>query len=502
MLRIGPGTKFEDEGVAPGPCAVPAGFVGEAGSLVGVCGESGAGKSVFLRLLVDVLQGVGGPRSGVVKGARTVKYVPQDLGLLRECSLAANARFISNGQRDLEVATRYAPGELRQRFIERRNWSPSTLSGGERRMFVLSSALAADRELVILDEILVSMDRSLAASAIEAIRVWLSEASSRACIIVSHDPAVLSLCDKVYEAIRVELGSEVRPLSQAVAGRDTALAAATATSHAIAVPRVLGLERTQAVRLKWLGSLLAGSAVAVLGVLLLFHASRWFVPDAGRRFVPSLVEIGRALLRNGGALMAEGGWTLMTSAIAFILCILACAGYWLMIVNTRGPMRGIVNSIVVGMQAIPVLVLAPLVGVLFGVGSRIVLEILIGMFIAVFPLCLMGARQLVSVPEDMYRAGGARVGWGKLGVAVRTEWGAIIRGAVACAPLAAVGVVVGEYVVGRKGVGNLVFRAITSGAGLAERWGYAVGCVGVAVLVLMIAGGVGAAMLPKDVAPE
>ena len=63
-----------------------------------------------------------------------------------------------------------------------------------------------------------------------------------------------------------------------------------------------------------------------------------------------------------------------------------------------------------------------------------------------------------------------------------------------------VGVIVAEYVIGQRGLGNLLFRTIP--AGLAERWIYALGCVTTACMLLLVVSAIALRILPSDIRLE
>jgi ABC-type nitrate/sulfonate/bicarbonate transport system permease component len=161
--------------------------------------------------------------------------------------------------------------------------------------------------------------------------------------------------------------------------------------------------------------------------------------------------------------------------------------------------RSFLLTIWIGFQSVPIIVIAPITQVIFGIDINVLLELFIGTFIAVFPLGIIGARVILATPHDVFRAHAAISSFRKFKVSVKWSWASLLRALVSCSPLAAVGIIVGEYVIGQRGLGNLVFRTISSGQGLEVRWIYAIGCVIIACIVLITTSILAVSLLPKDI---
>ena len=121
-----------------------------AGEVVGLIGANGAGKTTLLRLLLGLLapsdgtvEVLGGPPDRARR--RRLGYVPQNLGLYRDLTLAENLRFIA---RTFASPAPSIPAEL-GRYAQ-------TLVGqlplGAQRQGAFLAALSHRPELLLLDE--------------------------------------------------------------------------------------------------------------------------------------------------------------------------------------------------------------------------------------------------------------------------------------------------------------------------------------------------------------
>src|SRR5690606_29265874 len=129
----------------------------EAGEIVALLGPNGAGKTTLLRAIAGHipttagtirLDGVDITSADAYRRARAgIGYVPQDGNVFRSLSVSDNLAAASLFRPDLRALI----GPITQRFprlAERSNQLASTLSGGERQMLAVGSAMVGDRKSV------------------------------------------------------------------------------------------------------------------------------------------------------------------------------------------------------------------------------------------------------------------------------------------------------------------------------------------------------------------
>ncbi len=181
--------------VAPGQC-------------LALVGESGAGKSTLLRMFNRMVE----PDSGAVRVRgvevrrldpvtlrRSLGYVQQNAGLLPHWTVGRNAALVP-WMRGLEDAPKRAREALRRAGLEpRRVWDryPAELSGGERQRAALARALAAEPDILLLDEPFGALDaitRSDVRRTFAALRARLGFTA----VLVTHDlQEAFELADQV-----------------------------------------------------------------------------------------------------------------------------------------------------------------------------------------------------------------------------------------------------------------------------------------------------------------
>ena len=189
------------------------------GETFGIVGESGCGKSTLARLL----SGLDRPTAGAVRldggpprsGAQ-VQYVFQDPSAALNprktirASLAApliNLRGLGGAALDARVAELMEAVNLAPDFLDR---YPHEVSGGQAQRVGIARALAAEPDLVVLDEPVSALDVSVQAQVLNLL-ADLRDRFGLTYVFISHDLSVVeAICDRVavmYFGRIVEVGA-------------------------------------------------------------------------------------------------------------------------------------------------------------------------------------------------------------------------------------------------------------------------------------------------------
>ncbi len=187
----------------------------ESGEIVVLLGPNGAGKTTLLRTIAGHLPVSAGTvmldgddvtdRDAFERTRRGVGYVPQEKNVFGSLTVAENLAAASLSQPDLA----HLVGPIMDRFPrlgERRAQRASTLSGGERQMLAVGSAMAGDPRILLLDE----PTAGLAPRFVDEMVEWMREvaAGGRAVLwVVEQDPErVLGAASRAY----LMAGGEIR----------------------------------------------------------------------------------------------------------------------------------------------------------------------------------------------------------------------------------------------------------------------------------------------------
>jgi iron(III) transport system ATP-binding protein len=172
------------------------------GEMVALLGPSGSGKTTLLRLIAGFERPDGGTVSvgaSVVADARTwvepedrrIGMVFQHGALFPHLTVGGNVEFgATSKDRAGDSLALVGLGDRARAY-------PHELSGGERQRVALARALAADPEVVLLDEPFAALDTGLRESLRDDVAAILREAGTSA-LLVTHDQAeALSLADRI-----------------------------------------------------------------------------------------------------------------------------------------------------------------------------------------------------------------------------------------------------------------------------------------------------------------
>ncbi len=180
----------------------------ERGDIVALVGESGAGKTTLLRLfnrMVSADDGevcVGGQNVHTlnpVQLRRSIGYVQQEGGLIPHWTVLRNVALVPRLRKmaspdDLASVALQLVGLPPDEFGRRR---PGALSGGHRQRVALARALAAEPEIILLDEPFRALDAITRAELVEGVQALLRDIGVTA-LLVTHDiRTALEIADRV-----------------------------------------------------------------------------------------------------------------------------------------------------------------------------------------------------------------------------------------------------------------------------------------------------------------
>jgi len=219
------------EGPASPPRVLRAGFTVRRGEVLGIAGLVGAGRTELLRAVF----GLETVRSGQVRlGAVTGPHSPRQslaggLGLLSEDrqgeGLAAGLTVADNlTLSSLDGPWRPSlPGRRRRaarQWIERlgvrclsEDQSVAELSGGNQQKVALGRLLAADVDVLLLDEPTRGVDVGSKAQLYQIIDELASRRHKAVVLVSSYLPELLGMCDRVAVMCRGRLGP-ARPVAE------------------------------------------------------------------------------------------------------------------------------------------------------------------------------------------------------------------------------------------------------------------------------------------------
>ena len=187
----------------------------QKGEIIGIVGESGCGKSTFLKLLLRFWQ----------KGGGSICYNGTDIDAITEPSLLENVTMVSQttylfdetiednlriakpgaSQEEIENACRMASihdfiASLPEGYKTRAGALGDDLSSGEKQRLGLARAFLRGSGLILLDEPTSNVDSINEGIILKALR---QQKRSKSIILVSHRESTMAVADRVY---RVEKG--------------------------------------------------------------------------------------------------------------------------------------------------------------------------------------------------------------------------------------------------------------------------------------------------------
>ena len=190
----------------------------EQGEVVALEGPSGSGKTTLLSILGCLLSASSGrvsiagepvdsarPSRMHAIRKRHIGFVFQQFNLFPALTALENVEYALNLKGvDGHAANQQAAALIeRVGLSDRASFLPRDLSGGQKQRVAIARALAASPSLVLADEPTANLDASVADSILDLF-TELARKERRSLLIVTHDPKVRRVADRV---VRIENGT-------------------------------------------------------------------------------------------------------------------------------------------------------------------------------------------------------------------------------------------------------------------------------------------------------
>lgn len=181
------------------------------GEIVALEGPSGSGKTTFLSILGCILtptegrvvvdgQEVDLSRPGDLPAIRrkSIGFVFQQFNLFPALSAVENVEYSLNVRGVKGKAARSEAERVLDAvgLADRKSFLPRDLSGGQKQRVAIARALAGAPPLLLADEPTANLDSHAGRQVLELFRD-LAKRENRALVIVTHDPIVRSIADRV-----------------------------------------------------------------------------------------------------------------------------------------------------------------------------------------------------------------------------------------------------------------------------------------------------------------
>lgn len=419
------------------------------GEFLALIGPSGGGKSTLLRVIAGLQ-----PATGALSVAGQPAMVFQDHRLLPWRDVRANVGLprdlTGRGAVPEETLAQVGMGGFADLY-------PHQLSGGMRARVAIARAFAQDSRVLLMDEPFAALD-ALVRERFNEELARLHKKTGKTIVFVTH-----SIREAVYLADRVAVlrdgrletvldargAGRISAFTEGLEGELRSRLGVADSTHVEPPPRPL--------RPPWeaVGVLLL--TALVLGVWTYLSAR------ISPLFFPSPVATLQAAVQNATVLWTAALDTLRVTVLAIgtSLFIGVPIGYAM---GRALWVERLLSPFVVALQAIPTIVLAPLLVVLLGYGTlaRVVIATLVSLF-PVLVSTMVGTREVDRLFREVFRTIGAS-GWsvwrhlelpGALPV--------VLGGLRLTVSLALIGTVVGDFVLGGAGLGNVANTELRNG---------------------------------------
>jgi len=183
----------------------------DRGEIVALEGPSGSGKTTFLTILGCMLTPSSGrvriegrevdpTRPDLLPGYRraSIGFVFQQFNLFPALTAAENVEYALNLKGTKGVKARREAARLLEAvgLADRSRFLPRDLSGGQKQRVAIARALVGAAPVLLADEPTANLDTQVGTQILELFR-GLARQENRALLIVTHDPKVRVIADRV-----------------------------------------------------------------------------------------------------------------------------------------------------------------------------------------------------------------------------------------------------------------------------------------------------------------
>jgi ABC-type multidrug transport system fused ATPase/permease subunit len=185
------------------------------GSRIGILGQSGSGKTTLIDVLIGIrdysegsilIDGKISSKKRFLGLSGIVSYIPQNI-FLSDMSILDNITMgtESDNEKVLDILGKV---ELRNIFMAREGLNTKLgdggveMSGGQSQRIGIARALYRNSEVIIMDEPTSSLDEVTSQRLMKNV---YEISKNKTLIVVTHNPKILFLCDKIYNFANGEL---------------------------------------------------------------------------------------------------------------------------------------------------------------------------------------------------------------------------------------------------------------------------------------------------------